>query len=218
MSRNLAGRVPAVTLLIAGMCVACSEAPDAPTWTEDAISAFTSELTELATADQAAREGLNPERMADPAVIRELLRSDSVRTERVRSSISELGWPPAESLGEEGVSDLFLIVQHSADAAFQQEALPYFESAARSNLLEGQEIALLTDRIRVDAGLPQIYGTQFFLDGDTLRARPIQDLAGLDSIRSELGLMPMAAYVEALGTLYEAPLEWPPVEGNRPQE
>ncbi len=58
------------------------------------------------------------------------------------------------------------------------------------------QLAYLTDRCRVAAGQPQVYGTQYDSDGfaDNLRPYPIEDPEGLDARRAAVELEPHAEY------------------------
>lgn len=51
-------------------------------------------------------------------------------------------------------------------------------------------IAYLEDRVRVNHGLPQLYGTQFYKEGELFGPRPIEDIANLDARRAAAGLEP----------------------------
>ncbi len=54
--------------------------------------------------------------------------------------------------------------------------------------------AYLEDRVRVHAGRPQLYGTQFTYDQDQLKPHPIEDPEHLDRRRAAVGLTPFADY------------------------
>jgi hypothetical protein len=48
--------------------------------------------------------------------------------------------------------------------------------------------------VRVHAGQPQLYGTQFTVTGGELDPFPIEDPQRLDERRAQTGLEPFAAY------------------------
>ena len=70
------------------------------------------------------------------------------------------GWPTAGEIGRDGMEALFFIVQH-AGLGLQQEALAPFRAAWQRGELDSQHLALLTDRVRMFEGRPQLYGSQF---------------------------------------------------------
>jgi hypothetical protein len=63
------------------------------------------------------------------------------------------------------------------------------------------DLALITDRVRVRQGLPQLYGSQFNgVDGRWI-ADPIEDVERLDERRASMGLPPMADYVRMIAEM-----------------
>jgi hypothetical protein len=56
------------------------------------------------------------------------------------------------------------------------------------------DVAYLVDRVRVNEGRPQLYGTQFWTVEGAVVPRPIEDEAGLEARRATLGLKTMEAY------------------------
>ena len=65
-------------------------------------------------------------------------------------------------------------------------------SSTRSSLQ--REVAYLTDRVAVQAGRPQRYGSQFKIRDDGIVFDPIEDSATVDERRAALGLPPLAEY------------------------
>lgn len=61
--------------------------------------------------------------------------------------------------------------------------------------------AMLVDRVLQTQGKPQRHGSQFSRDAATghLAMAPVEDLSGLDALRAQAGLMPMADYACVLG-------------------
>jgi hypothetical protein len=62
------------------------------------------------------------------------------------------------------------------------------------------DIAYLTDRVLVNTGKPQVYGTQFQSEGGIRKPRPIRDPENVDERRNEMGLTTLAEYTEFLHT------------------
>ena len=57
-------------------------------------------------------------------------------------------------------------------------------------------IAYLTDRVAVNEGRPQRYGTQFTLVDGKMVPQPIENLDELDERRADMGLQSMAEYTQ----------------------
>ena len=78
------------------------------------------------------------------------------------SVLEEYGWPTVSRVGEDGCRAAWLIAQHADhDVALQQRALALLEEAWRDGEAPPRHVAMLTDRVLVNSGLPQRFATQF---------------------------------------------------------
>lgn len=147
-----------------------------------------SELLEMQEADQAERTGQSVEEW-----------NDQERTDRLAEIIDEHGWPTHDLVGEDGASAAWLVAQHSdLDLDFQVQALELMREAVEDDQADPTELAYLEDRVALNQGGQQIYGTQIgCVDG---RAEPAE-LAEPDTVeerRAEVGLQPLADYLAEL--------------------
>lgn len=127
-----------------------------------------------------------------------MTRIDRPNQRRVRAVVAESGWPTAADVGADGMEALFYIVQHGP-TDLQREALPGFRAAWHAGDLEGQHIALTTDRILANSGQPQVYGTQFGLvAAGRMGLVPIRDAAHVDARRAAMGMPPLAGYLRII--------------------
>jgi len=96
----------------------------------------------------------------------------------------------------DGAFAAWLLVQHAdADPEFQAYCLELMKDAYESGEVRGQDLAYLTDRVLVNQGKKQLYGTQFWTPpGGKIQPRPIEDEAKLDERRSKMGLGLFAEY------------------------
>jgi hypothetical protein len=169
--------------------------------------ALRSELLRRVEQDQAIRNELISKgvRNPDKAILARMQAIDTANTERMKAIVRQYSWPGPELVGRDGAEAAFLLVQH-ADHAFQKEMLPLVEKAYRSGALSGQSYALLLDRVLVDEGKPQVYGTQAKRieewKGQEPVLAPIEDEANVDKRRAEVGLPPLSEYRETLKRLY----------------
>ena len=166
-------------------------------------SALRRELLAMGVEDQAVREGLTPETFADTAFMFRMMRTDSSLSVRLREILASHGWPDANRLGNDAAHAAFLIVQHSPFPELLREALPYVEADVRAGRLDAQDYAALVDRVREQRGELQLYGTQYELVDAVMVRSPVEDPAGLDRRRAELGLMPISEYERLLAELYQ---------------
>lgn len=77
----------------------------------------------------------------------------------------KFGWPDHRTFDSECLQGVFLIAQHANhDEHFQQLALKHFAQLTSD---EGRQYyAYLSDRIRINRGQPQYYGTLINIDGN----------------------------------------------------
>ena len=176
-----------------------------------ADSALRAELLALREADQRAREDFRPRAAANDTVfLKRMLEGDSARTRRLTEIVRQHGWPTRALVGKDGAEAAWLLLQHSPSDSLKQALLPELWRAVERGDVQASEAAMLTDRVRVTSGRLQLYGSSFELVEGRLRPHPIEDLAGLEERRRQVGLQPMAEYVKVLGDVYRLPVDWPP--------
>jgi hypothetical protein len=121
---------------------------------------------------------------------------DGAHTRLLKDLLQDFDWIDTQCFGPRIASHAWVLAQHAdADPEFQQEALermrPYLESGG----VAPRDYAYLFDRVAVNQGCPQRYGTQ--PEGEcnpdgSLFPKPLEDPGGVDARRAELGLGPMA--------------------------
>ncbi|HEX8393382.1 MAG TPA: DUF6624 domain-containing protein [Longimicrobium sp.] len=183
--------------------MACSHRPS-PADTIATDPSLRRELLALSAADQADREFTRTMGAAAPpeAQLKAMVRNDSMRTARLREVVREGGWPTAARVGWDGANAAFLILQHSVDAVFQALMLPEVEAAYRRGDLEGQAVAMLTDRVREAAGLRQRYGMQPVLRDGRYVMGDVEDPQGIAARRAELCVLPADVYLMVMEEMY----------------
>lgn len=164
------------------------------------------ELEERGRTDQTVREGFGVGGRADSSQIAAMMRTDSANASWLRDYVARRGWPTADQVGKDAVGSAFLIVQHAVhDTAFMRAMLPHIEESRRRGDLDGGAVAMLTDRLEVRAGRPQVYGTQLSLKDGRWVLDPIADSAGVDERRRRMGMMPLAEYLRLADSVMRAP-------------
>lgn len=152
-----------------------------------------SELLSRVDHDQAMRRG-------------ELEWDDNVdleNTKYMREVVHSAGWPDLSNSGHEVVQAAWLLVQHADhDPLFQAHCLELMKNMPKSEV-KLSHIAFLEDRVRVNGKQPQLYGTQFYKDGDYFGPRPIEDIIGLDERRLKMGLEIFVEYEALMRQLHE---------------
>jgi len=190
------------TLAILQAVVATAEVPPA---TSGAArnAALRQELLTMVREDQALRQKVVA--APDSVAVEELRALDRRHTSRLKEIVLAQGWPDTAQVGLDGALAAFVLVQHAdQDLAFQAEMLPHVDEAYRRGELPGECVALLTDRVRLASGEPQIYGTQATIVDGSVQIRPVDDPDGLDRRRELMGMIPMAEYKAQLARMYGA--------------
>lgn len=130
-------------------------------------------------------------------------RVDGENTDALKRIVDRIGWPTADRVGDEAAQAAFLIAQHADhDRSFQRRALTLMKEAYEQGHVSGRPVAMLTDRLRVAEGRPQVYGTQATMAGDGITLAPIENEETVDVRRDTMGLPPMDEYLEKLEETY----------------
>jgi hypothetical protein len=160
------------------------------------------ELVEMARLDQELREDFGPDRTQDTAFMRRMLTSQQLHAARMGEILDEHGWPGPALVGEDGAEAAWLLIQHG-DLPLQQRALRLLR-ASEDPGIPASAIAMLTDRVLVGQGEPQRYGTQFSIVDGRLQLDSLQNPDSVDVWRAEVGLGPLAEYIEQVEAAYGA--------------
>jgi len=123
----------------------------------------------------------------------------------LKACIRKHGWPRLSDVGKEASRAAWLIVQHSdRDIAFQKKCLELMRQAVAHGEASAEDLAYLEDRVLVNTGKWQLYGTQFYKDSKgTYKERPIKDRKNLAKRRKEAGMQPFSEYKKGLVRLYK---------------
>jgi hypothetical protein len=129
---------------------------------------------------------------------------DARNTARMKEVVDKHGWPGKSLVGTDGAQRAWLLVQHAdRGRAFQKRCLPLLAEAVKKGEASPEHLAYLTDRVRVADNEKQVYGTQFHEVNGKMEPFPIEDEAGVDERRKEVGLPPLAEYRKMIEQLYK---------------
>lgn len=124
--------------------------------------------------------------------------TDEKNRERLKQIIAQYGFPTRNLVGKDAMQGIFLIIQHSdQDKQWQKSQLANIEKAVKMGDMDGQSYAYLYDRIKINTGEKQWYGTQFEkvdAKNNIAELAPTEDLENLDHRRMAMGLMPVEMY------------------------
>lgn len=125
---------------------------------------------------------------------------------RFCSMIREKGWLRKESVGEDGVAAISFLLENSKNSDYQKQLLPIVIAAAKKGYIENKPVAVLIDGIRVGAGLPQIFGTQYEIRDELFFLYPLQSDAKVDVLRARYGLPPLWQFAKNAQSWYQMPV------------
>ena len=135
-------------------------------------------------------------------------KKDSVNLIKVQSILDKYGWLGPDVVSNRGSITLFIVIQH-ADQQVQEKYLPMMRDAVKKGNARPADLALLEDRVALEEGKKQIYGSQIALDPKTGKnsIRPIEDEPNVNKRRAAVGLEPLEEYAKQYGINYKLPTE-----------
>ena len=120
---------------------------------------------------------------------------DTANTHELAALVERHGWFNISTFGAEADRNGWLLVQHAdRDPDFQRAILAVLEELVPLGETSPSNFAYLFDRVASAEGRPQRYGTQGRCVGATWQPNPLEDPAGVDELRSSVGLGTLAEY------------------------
>jgi hypothetical protein len=127
---------------------------------------------------------------------------DAAVLERLRTLAATRGsaWPTRSVVGAAGVRSVWMLAQE--DTALERTVLHRMMESGPDEALAA-DVAVLEDRVRLQSGRKQLYGSQMRTVNGQLVPLPIEDSAHVDMRREAAGLPPLRQAIcaaKALGT------------------
>jgi hypothetical protein len=128
---------------------------------------------------------------------------DLSNLDAVEQILGKCGMPNITTAGEKGMSAIWLVIQH-ASAEKRAQYFPQLLEAAKKGDLEPQDIALMQDRMLMDAGNAQLYGSQIIMNEDgSYDLYKLKDPSTVDARRAAMGMGPLSEYVSYWGLTFD---------------
>jgi hypothetical protein len=161
-------------------------------WANGAVTARDADARALLWRVHTEQWALQSQEISE-AETRALLRRNS---DWLKSVLARIGWFDISHYGAVTSQAAWLIVQHSDhDPAWQAAVLADLAPRVARGDMQRSYYAYLVDRVAVNAGRPQTYGTQGHCRGrGNLELLPVVDRPNLDRRRAEMGLETIADY------------------------
>ena len=123
--------------------------------------------------------------------------TDSTNLASVSRILDTYGWP--SGLSDAANKAIFLVIDHS-DLKTMNKYIGLFRDAVEKGYLSMNDLVTMEDRMLMNAGKPQKYGTQAYSlveDGKTvIYIWPVEYPDKLDALRKSVGLIPIEDYLE----------------------
>jgi hypothetical protein len=129
---------------------------------------------------------------------------DRENQQTVVSVIENCGFPTAKEHGHKSVQAIFLVIQH-AGKGLREKYFPFIKKSADKGDLQWSTVALMEDRMLMDRGEKQKYGSQVRKENgsDEWTLYPIQDPENVNQRRAKIGLGPIEEYLKHFGVEYK---------------
>jgi hypothetical protein len=134
-----------------------------------------------------------------PAIFPVLAMEEKNKQENEQQLITLLdlyGWPTTTQVTEIAAAGAALIINH-ASHELRATYFPMLEAAFKKGEAQPLRYAKMKDRLLVEEGKKQRYGTQLQFVNDERVPQPIQDPEYVDQRRAEIGLGPLQDYLKA---------------------
>ncbi|GGO29713.1 DUF6624 domain-containing protein [Deinococcus humi] len=154
------------------------------------IDALDEQAAVLVEQDQASRMGQSGARSVADV--------DRESTVWLKEVLRQRGWPSKNRSTPELAFNAWLLTQHADLKPSLQACILDLIGQQLSSQGEAQNLAYLTDRVRLAAGQPQLYGTQVMTDDvqGTAFPRMLEDPAHVNERRARIGLEPIEEYLK----------------------
>lgn len=126
----------------------------------------------------------------------QMCETDGDNTAWLKADLAAHGWYRISVFGDLPSRAAWLMIQHAdREPAFQQEMLALLEPLALEKEVEPWDVALLYDRVAINTGRPQRYGSQGrCVARNVWGPQPLEDEARVDEFRASVELPPLAEY------------------------
>lgn len=135
----------------------------------------------------------------------------------VKEIYKKYGFLGFDKVGEKGSSNFWLMVQHfDFDVEFQEEILKKMEKEVKRKNANPANYAYLRDRVNINKGLKQEFGTQvdYSFENQRVKSFPkngLIDSANVDKKRKKYSLEPLKVYLNSMMKMnYEMNKEFNP--------
>ncbi len=129
----------------------------------------------------------------------------STHQKRLDEIFEKFGFPGYDLVGKQGSNDFWLMTQHSDhNPEFQKEVLEKMKIKVDNRNANASNYGLLVDRVKINTGQKQVYGTQVAYNFKICQAYPknLADSATVNKRRKSIGLEPIEIYLNDMSKMH----------------
>ena len=119
----------------------------------------------------------------------------NLNTQRLLELLDKYGWPTATEVTEYAAAGAAMIINHT-DYELRAKYFPMLEQAFKQGEAQPLRYAKMRDRLLVEEGKKQLYGTQWKFENSGRVPHPIEEPEYVDKRRAEIGLGPLDVYLK----------------------
>jgi len=164
------------------------------------------ELLKLQEKNQERLEKDIRENRKPDAFLKRMREARDKNTVRLCKILKQYGWPTRSLVGQEGVEAAFFVLRNSSARQLNVDLVPVIVAAVAQGEISRPEVSSFIDRLRLQAGLKQLFGSQATIIDGFLVLFPIEAESQVDVRRKQYELPPLADYLRFLQIKYRLPL------------
>ena len=121
----------------------------------------------------------------------------------IKNIADKYDFPGYDLVGKESSNNYWMLVQHSDfNVSFQKRMLKLMKLKVEKKNASGQNYAYLIDRINLNEGKQQIYGTQINMGEGGTKLKPCFDTLNLNKRRFSVGLKQIKEYLKQCDEIF----------------
>lgn len=124
----------------------------------------------------------------------------------VCSILRQRGWLSRGLVGVDGFDAFIYVISNAGDMAGLRQLVPVLSEAFDKGEIGGNIVASIVDRIRVEGGVPQIFGTQAVIRNGVAYIYPLINDEKVDQYRKNYDLPPFRDQIIAMENRYFIPV------------
>ncbi|MFA4853490.1 MAG: DUF6624 domain-containing protein [Bacteroidales bacterium] len=138
-------------------------------------------------------------------VVNKIRETDSLNFLQIKKLFDNYGYLGYDKVGKESSHNFWLLIQHADKyPSFQDSVLTKMKLEADKGNASLLDYAYLVDRVKVNTGQLQIYGTQMKLNSTktSYETKPTLEPDKLNEKRKQVGLPPIEDYIKTMNERY----------------